>query len=147
MNKIKRELGDFNSDTSEYESVTCECGASLFKTFLPIYDERGITEEAYFCDCGIIYHWAYGNVVKKVEDGIDWLLQRAEDARNSEGSLRATKTHLRKLEEINQRYREVLEFYAEERRYDRNNDGDALIDIDDGHRARQALGDNHEPTN
>lgn len=107
--RIKCELADFNSETSEYESVTCECGRFLFKTFLPIHDERGVTEESFFCDCGIIYHWAYGNVVEKVDNGINWLLKRTENARSAEQNLSATKRYLRELEEQNKRYREALE--------------------------------------
>lgn len=105
----KYELADFNDKTSEYEEVTCECGNFLFKTFLPIYDERGITEESFFCDCGAIYHWAYGSVVEKVCNGVDWLLKRAEDARSAEQNLSAVKRELRKLKDENKRYREALE--------------------------------------
>ena len=106
--RAKYEPGDFNSKTSEYESVTCYCGRSTFKTFLPIYDERGIAEESYFCDCGIIYHWAYGNVVEKVDNGIDWLLKRAEDASLAESNLSAVRRHISEVEQRNKRYREAL---------------------------------------
>ena len=106
--RTKYELGDFNSKTSEYESVTCYCGRSSFKTFLPIYDERGIAEESYYCDCGTIYHWAYGNVVEKVYKGVDWLLKRAEDASLAESNLSAVRRHLREEEQQNKRYQYLL---------------------------------------
>ena len=107
--RTKYELVDFNSETSEYDEVTCDCGRFLFKTFLPIYDERGIAEESYFCDCGTVYHWAYGNVVEKVFKGVDWLLKRAEDAKSAESNLSAVRKYLREEEEQNKRYREVIE--------------------------------------
>lgn len=106
--RTKYELGDFNSETSEYEEVTCDCGRFTFKTLLPIYDERGIVEESYFCDCGIMYHWAYGNVVEKVDNGIDWLLKRAEDASLAESNLSAVRRYLREEEEQNKRYQDLL---------------------------------------
>lgn len=107
--RIKYELADFNSETSEYESVTCECGRFFFKTFLPIYDTGGVTEESFFCDCGIIYHWAHGNVVEKVDNGTDWLLKRTEDARRTESNLNAVRRELHEVKGQNKRYREVLE--------------------------------------
>ena len=115
--RTKYELGDFNSETSEYDEVTCDCGRFTFKTLLPIYDERGIVEETYFCDCGIMYHWAYGNVVEKVDNGIDWLLKRAEDAKSAESNLSAVRRYLREEEEQNKRYREVIKSMKSEIKY------------------------------
>ena len=115
--RTKYELGDFNSKTSEYDEVTCDCGRFTFKTFLPIYDERGIAEESYFCDCGIIYHWAYGNVVEKVDNGIDWLLKRAEDASLAESNLSAVRRHISEVEQRNKRYRETIKSVRSEIKY------------------------------
>lgn len=140
-----QELSDYNSDTSEYEKVSCECGRSLFKTFLVACDERGITEESYYCACGVIYHWAYGHVVGKVINGADFLLKRAEDAQSSERNLVAVRNELKSIKEQNKRYREALEFYAKsdiygyELTYDMADLRNCEVIEDDGRRARKAL--------
>lgn len=145
--RVKHELRDFDVETRKYKNVTCSCGRTTFKKFLSELDERGIVEESSLCDCGAIYHWAYGNVVGEVKDGIDWLLKRAEDARRNEGNLSAVKRRLRESEEQNKRYREALEFYAKKSRYIQMIKGSNIlleksrIDKDEGITARKALED------
>lgn len=108
MSRKKYELENFNTKTLEYEKVVCECGKFLFKTFLSSYDDRGITEESFFCDCGAIYDWTYGNVAKRLDNGVDWLLKRAEEAQNSERNLVAVRRELKILKEEKDSYHEAL---------------------------------------
>lgn len=110
--KVRQEckLYDFNSKTSEYENVICKCGNHLFKAFFPVYDERGILEETYCCiNCNSVYHWAYGNIVEKMDNGLDWLLQKVEEGYSAERNLSALRRDFRLLEQENRNLKEELE--------------------------------------
>lgn len=108
--RVKCELADFNHKTREYEEVVCSCGEWLFIPFLPFYDERGISEESYCCiGCQSIYHWAHGNVVEKIEEGVDWLLQKVEDGHNAKNNVGALRRDIRSLEQENKELKKKLE--------------------------------------
>lgn len=110
--KIRQEskLYVFNSKTLEYENVICKCGEYLFKAFLPIYDDGGILEESYCCtNCQSLYHWAYGDVVEKLDDGLDWLLQKVEEGYSAERNLSALRRDFRLLEQENRNLKKELE--------------------------------------
>lgn len=138
MSRKRYELANFNDKTLEYENVTCECGEFLFKTFLASHDERGIVEESYYCACGVIYHWTYGNVAEKVANGTDWLLKRAEDAQSSERNLVTVRRDLKILKCERDCYHETLkEILSIEKDINFNPYSYMMLEIMD--MARQAL--------
>ena len=47
------------------EDICPNCGERLFvKTW---DDDRGVVEIYKSCECGYLYHWAYGNVIEDSE--------------------------------------------------------------------------------
>lgn len=108
MSKSKHELYCFNHETKDNEIFVCECGRTEFKFFNSEHDHQGTIEEMLLCDCGIVYKWAYGDIVNKIDNGIDWLIKRTEDSFRFSSNLYYTRMELNEAEKKNEDYYKVI---------------------------------------
>lgn len=102
MERQKYETYCFNYETKESEIFVCDCGRKEFKSFGGYYDNFGTVEEMLLCDCGIVYEWAYGDIVNKIDNGIDWLIERTEESFKFSSNLALTEFKLEDTEKEKQ---------------------------------------------
>jgi len=81
-----------------------------------------------------------------IQEDIQWLTQQAEKAQELESDIKVNKKSVDWLLYQNKRYKQALEFYADEENYDRPYDNEdyfdylpSEMDFDKGEKARQTL--------